>query len=67
MLRSWRDGLTAKNTGYSSEEPGFNSQTHMAAHNCLKLQFQGIHHPHTDKNADRTPMHIIIIISFQKK
>ena len=32
--------------------------THMAAYNCLKLQFSGIEHLHSGINAGKTPMHI---------
>jgi hypothetical protein len=32
----------------------------MAAHNCLELQFNRILYPHTDKHADKTPIHMKI-------
>jgi hypothetical protein len=32
--------------------------THMAAHNCLELQFQGIKNPHTNIHAGKKTMHI---------
>jgi hypothetical protein len=32
--------------------------THMADHNYLKLQFQGIYHPHTNIHAGKPPMQI---------
>jgi hypothetical protein len=41
------------------EDPGTISSNHMAAHNCLKLQFQGIWHPYTGiYTFKQTPMHI---------
>ena len=33
------------------EDPGLISSTHMAAHNCLESQFQGIRHPQTENCA----------------
>ena len=40
--RGWRGDSGAKNTGCSSRWPGAIPNTHMAAHNCLEFQFQGI-------------------------
>jgi len=66
--------LTATNTGDKKKVRGLAQQlralaalpedlgsipnNHIAAHNCLQLQFQGIQHPHTDIHAGKTPMHM---------
>lgn len=47
-----------KSTVCPSSEYGFNSQHHMAAHNCLQLQLHGIQHPHADIDTGKTPMHM---------
>lgn len=40
------------------EDPGSVPSTHMAAHNCLKLQFQGIWHHYTDIHPGERPTNI---------
>lgn len=52
-----KDRLTTE-TSSSFRVPGSIPSTHIAAHTCLLLQFQGIPHPHTDIHLGKTPMHI---------
>lgn len=40
------------------QDPGLSPSTHMAAHNQLELQFQGIQHLHIDIHSSETPMNI---------
>ena len=42
-MAQWLRALTAP-----PEDPGSIPSTHMAAHNCLWLQFHGIQHSHTE-------------------
>jgi hypothetical protein len=52
---SWRYGSVVKNIDCSCRRWGFNSQHHIAAHNCLYLKFQWIRLSHTDIYVDQTP------------
>ena len=51
-VAQWLRALTALPKDQSSIP-----SIHMTAHNCLKFQFQGIQHPHTDIHAGKTPGH----------
>ena len=54
-MAQWLKALTALR-----EDPGSVLSTYTAAHNYLKLQFQGIQHPHTDIHEGRAPMYVNI-------
>ena len=53
----WRNGSVVKITDCSSRGLRFNSE-HPCGCSQLKLQIQGIQHPHTDRYAGKTPRHI---------
>ena len=57
---AWAEEMVQRLRAWAAlpEDSGSIPGTHMAVHNYLSLQFQGIWHPHSDIHAGKIPMHI---------